>query len=376
MSLRNIGCNFEVVGISEVDRYALLSYDSIHNNNETVEEKNKEDMLNEMKVKNIGYNFSTGKSEIPKNEKDIKKLYEAHIRSKNFGDIRLINPNELPEFDLFTYSFPCKNISVAGKQGGAIEGSGTQSSLIWDCKGIIKVKKPKYLMMENVKNLVSKSHIHTLNMWCEELEKLGYKNYLPENGYLNGKEFNVPQHRERVILISIRNDVEEKFSFPVGKGCNISVRDILETENIPSNLLIPNEQLIPTTLVDSKEYLSITKDSKLIYVSSLNIKGNESMKRVYLDKGLCPTLNSMNGGNRQPKIMICNNDNEGYTLRKLTPLECWRVMGFSDEDFIKAKNAGLPNSKLYERAGRGIVVPMLEEIFKNLLGEYIEKNNQ
>lgn len=109
MALRNIGVDFEVVGISEVDKWALLAYDTIHNNNqEGVEIKTKEEMLEEIRRSNIAYNFSTGKSEIPKNENDIRRLYEAHIRSKNYGDITKINEKELPDFDLFTYSFPCK----------------------------------------------------------------------------------------------------------------------------------------------------------------------------------------------------------------------------------------------------------------------------
>ncbi len=130
MALRNIGIDFEVVGISEVDRWALLAYDAIHNNGEAAEEKTKEEMLEEFHKRNIAYNFSTGKSEIPKKYEDIKKLYEAHIRSKNFGDIRAIDVNELPEIDLFTYSFPCKNISVAGKQDGFEIENKTQSSLV------------------------------------------------------------------------------------------------------------------------------------------------------------------------------------------------------------------------------------------------------
>ena len=128
MALISIGIDFEVVGISDVDRYALLAYDAIHHNGEPVEEKTKEEMLAEFTKRNIAYNFSTGKSEIPKKHEDIKKLYEAHVRSKNFGDIRTIDVNELPEIDLFTYSFPCKNISVEGLKAGFDKNSGNQSS--------------------------------------------------------------------------------------------------------------------------------------------------------------------------------------------------------------------------------------------------------
>lgn len=374
MALRNIKCNYEIVGISDVDKYALIAYDAIHNNNEEIEIKTKEEMLEEIKSKNIGYNFSTGKSEIPKKEEDIRKLYNAHIRNKNFGDIRLIDPNKLPDFNFFTYSFPCKNISVAGQQGGLEEGSGTQSSLIWECKKIIEVKRPEYLMMENVKNIIGKKHKPTLDMWCDILDKMGYINIFPEKGYLNGKDFGVPQNRERVIMISIRKDVISNFKFPKGKDSGIRLKDILEIDVDEKYYILKDKLIIKE---EALLHNNSTKN-ELIQVGMLNIKGNESNRRVYFDTGLCPTLNSMNGGNRQPKVLISGNSKfyDDFKIRKLTPLECWRLMGFDDMDFYKSQEAGLPNSKLYERAGRGIVVPMLEEIFKNLFSEYIGDKNE
>lgn len=444
MALRNIGVAYEVVGISEVDKWALLAYDSIHNNNKQVENKTKEEMLEEIRASNIAYNFSTGKSEIPRSEKDIRKLYEAHIRSKNYGDITKINEKELPDFDLFTYSFPCKNISVAGQQAGLEEGSGTQSSLVWECRRIIECKKPKYLMMENVKNLVGKKHKPFFDLWCKTLEELGYINYW---NVLNGKNYNIPQNRERVIMISIRKDLGQDFEMPLGRADNgIRLKDVLENDvdtkyYIDSSKLIFDDKILEKLpligasrgrYVDkektiTKQHLEVNhrgicnslttvttdnlvvEENKLIQVGMLNERGNESNRRVYSEEGLSPTLNSMNGGNRQPKIMttnVCIDDTQGFEkdeegnvipriydgyapslralrsglktlerdfrVRKLTPLECWRLMGYTDEDFYKAKDiGGLSQSKLYERAGRGIIVPMLEDIFKELFKEYI-----
>lgn len=360
MALRNLGIDFEVVGISEVDKYALLAYDAIHNKQEYVEEKTKEEMLKEFEDKHIGYNFSTNKSEIPKKYEDIKKLYDAHIRNKNYGDIRLIDPSELPEIDLFTYSYPCKNISIAGKSDGLIEGSGTQSSLVWECFKIIKYCKPKYLLMENVKNLVGNKHISQFNIICQKLNDLGYNNYWK---VMNGKDYGVPQNRERVIMISIRKDVDNRsYHIPKPIELNKHMKDLLET-NVDDKYYISSDKLI----IKNNVIYNQKCENKLIEVGLLNTKGRESNRRVYHEKGLCPTINSMNGGNRQPKILTQEENN--YKLRKLTPLECWRLMGFKDEDYYKAKEVGLPESKLYERAGRGIVVPMLEEIFKNLFKE-------
>lgn len=399
MALRNIGCNFEVVGISEVDKNALLAYDAIHENqDEQIEEKTKDEMLKEMRDANIAYNFSTGKDEMPRSEKDIRRLYIAHKRSRNYGDITKINTDTLPDFDFFTYSFPCKNISIAGKQAGLEKDSGTQSSLVWECERIIRAKKPKYLMMENVKNICGKAHMPAFQEWIDLLSDIGYKSYWK---VFNGKDYGVPQNRERVIMISILGD--EKFCFPHKTPLEHTVKDLLELNVDKKYYIDSNKLIIKKGIMDgltcaigasrgryidkldknkgTKQHLEVNKNeisNSLTTVSTdnlvclnqvgiLDVKGNESNRRVYDSNGLCPTINSMNGGNRQPKMLVDN-----ISVRKLTPIECWRIMGFSDSDYYKAKDIGeLANSKLYERAGRGIVVPMLEAIFKELFKEYI-----
>ena len=367
MALRNIGIDYEVVGISEVDRYALLSYWAIHHNGyERYDYNNitKDEIIEEIKESNIAYNFSTYKSDIPNNKKDLLKLYNAHKITKNYGDIRLIDENKLPNFDLFTYSFPCKNISIAGEQKGFEEGSKTQSSLLWECRRIIKSKKPKYLLMENVKNLVSGKHKHIFDLWCKELEDMGYNNYWK---VLNSKYFKVPQNRERVIMVSILKNIDKHtFIMPNGVLTNVRVKDILEKNTEKTFLIDINKLINPITIEEYKNKNKQLECNKLFQIGTIDIKGMDLIKRIYSDYGLCPTLNSMTGGNLQPKFITIENDE--LIIKKLSPLECWRVMGYSDEDFYKAKNIGnLSNSKLYERAGRGIVVPMLEKVFEELL---------
>ena len=370
MALENIGVEFEVVGISEVDKNALLAYDIIHNEQVDVsEEKTKEEMIQEFKNKNIAYNFSTGKSQIPRKEEDVRSLYNAHIRSKNYGDITRINPNDLPDFDLFTYSFPCKNISITGRQAGLDEGSSTQSSLLWECRKIIINKKPKYLLMENVKNLVGKKHKPNFDKWCQELEDLGYTNYWD---ILNGKNFGVPQNRERVMMVSILND-DKNFIMPLKSNHKQKqIIDILE-KNVDISYY-KNKPFIFTDKFYSNLDLRI---NELQQVAATIENCYEQGRRVYSINGICPTVTAMGGGNLEPKILeypknkdfFKNNNiyhNEGYVVRKLTPLECWRLMGYKDEYYYKVKELGLSKHALYERAGRGIVVPMLEEIFKNL----------
>ena len=145
IALRNIGIDYEVVAISEIDKYAIKAYESIHG------------------------------------------------KVNNLGDISKINVEDIPDHDLFTYSFPCQDISVAGKQASLEENSGTRSSLLWECKKIIEGKKPKYLLMENVKNLVSKKHKPYFDKWLEWLEEQGYSNTWK---VLNAKDYGIPQNRE------------------------------------------------------------------------------------------------------------------------------------------------------------------------------------
>ncbi len=411
MALRNLGIDFELVGTSEVDRYALLAYDAIHSNpNEEIEIPSKEEMLKEFEEKHIAYNFSSGKSEIPRGLRDIEKLYKAHIRSKNYGDIQLINPEDLPEMDLYTYSFPCKNISVAGQMKGLEKGSGTQSSLVWESLRIIEHCKPKYLLMENVKNLVSKKFKPYFDAVCEELDKLGYNNYW---SVLNGKDFDVPQNRERVMMISIRKDIDNgMFSMPIGTPTTKCLKDVLDDDvedkyYIPRPIMekfVPNENYKtfyendlekPTDVgfikkgEDGVQHQSNTvydgncvsctlcagdwKSPKMFMVENdkpIRLGGcfdeegtTHQAGSVWEKKSISPTIDTMQGGYRQPLVI----EDNSMVIRKLTPKECWRLMGYTDEDFNKAKNMGLSNTKLYERAGRGIVVPMLEEIFRNLL---------
>lgn len=352
MALRNLGVDFEVVGTSEVDKYAILAYDAIHNNDEEVNLD--VDIYAEIEEKNIAYCFSTGKSQIPKKKEELEQLYKAHIRNKNYGDIRKMTVNDLPDFDLFTYSFPCKNISQQGQQAGLEKESGTQSSLLWECEKIIVGKKPQYLLMENVKNLVGQRHMADFQVWIDRLEELGYNSYWK---VINGKDFGVAQSRERVMMISILKEHDHGFEFPEYNGEYKQLCDILETD-VPERCHISPERYEGIEINEIDEPIH-----KLVQVGHLNGRPH-AIRRVYSAKGLSPTLTSMNGGDREPKIHIGDG-----RVRKLTALECWRIMGFSDEDYNLAMNKGkLPMSRMYERSGRGIVIPMLEGLFTNMLG--------
>lgn len=144
----------------------------------------------------------------------------------NYGDISKINWEEVPDFDLLTYSFPCTDISNAGQQKGFEEGSGTRSSLLWECRKAIIAKKPKYLLMENVKALVSKKFFPMLKNWIWELQEYGYTNFMQ---VLNAKDYGVPQNRERVFMVSIL-DENAKYEFPEPFPLEKRLKDVLEDE--------------------------------------------------------------------------------------------------------------------------------------------------
>ena len=169
---------FEVVGISEIDKYAIQAYNALHPG------------------------------------------------ITNYGDISKIEWEKVPDFDLLTYSFPCTDISNAGQQKGFGECSGTRSSLLWECRKAIIAKKPKYLLMENVKALVSKKFFPMLKNWIRELQEYGYTNFMQ---VLNAKDYGVPQNRERVFIVSIL-DENAKYEFPEPFPLEKRLNDVLEDE--------------------------------------------------------------------------------------------------------------------------------------------------
>ena len=376
LALKRLGIPHEIVAISEIDKYAIKAYYALHDNN------------------------------IP-----------------NLGDISKIDVADIPDHDLFTYSFPCQDISVAGKTKGIVKGE-TRSGLLYECEKIIEAKRPKYLLMENVKNLVGKKFKPQFDEWLEYLEGLGYTNYWK---VLNAKDYGVPQNRERVFVVSILGE-HKPYKFADKIPLNKCIADILEdevdekyylSEEIQNRFKITNQNknIIETTkpdfrtigqrdLVYSKDgvmgslvatdYKQPKQIAEINQVGMLDIKGNEQVRHVYGDNGISLTLNTMQGGNRQPKIICEQRSDEGlrffknnvcgtirtidsggdkrvieeaFKIRKLTPRECFRLMGLHDDDIDKIQATGISNTQQYKMAGNSIVVDVLEAIFKNLFME-------
>lgn len=176
-----------------------------------------------------------GISEIEPNA--IKAYNAVHGETTNYGDISKIDWRNVPDFDLFTYSFPCQDISAAGLQKGLAEDSGTRSGLLWECKKVIEAKHPKYLLMENVKALIQRKFMPDFARWGAWLELQGYENHWT---VMNAKDYGVPQNRERVFMISILGGGD--FQFPKPFPLTKRLKDVLE-DDVDESFYLSQERI-------------------------------------------------------------------------------------------------------------------------------------
>lgn len=386
----------EVVGISEIDKFAIKSYEAING------------------------------------------------PTRNYGDIAKIE--KLDYADLWTYSSPCQDFSTSGKQQGLrnADGSLTRSGLLLHVErlladAIARDDNPKYLLMENVKGLVSKKFKPDFDSWLKRLEQLGYNNYWQ---VLNAKDYGVPQNRERVFVVSIRKDVDRKgYKFPSPMPLEKHLKDMLEpyvdekyylsTDKVEkfANTLNKNcRQLVKDVSntircggggsLDSKHTWDIVIEPQVLtpkrteygkqirkdYEAGLISESRHNM--VFMKPrtdGVSNTLTTVQKDNyvvdveRIPLKFLNRNGkktdglysfcidtaqtggvkeiyNNSYRIRKLTPRECWRLMTFTDVEFDCAKLSGVSDSQLYKQAGNSIVVNVLSAIFENLFLKEIPKS--
>lgn len=229
--------DLNVLTTSDIDKNAVVTYAAIHCGltEEMVENysdyPSREEMVSDLEKANLGYDPIKDKRYdwaklAKKKSKELEKFWLANKLSKNVGDISKLE--KLPVADLWTYSFPCTDISVAGKMKGMVEG-GTRSGLLYEVTRLLEQtpdeEKPKFLLMENVKNLVGKQFKPQFDELCEFLERLGYNNYWE---VMNAKNTGIPQNRERVFMLSIRKDIDsEQFTFPKPFDNGVRLKDVL-----------------------------------------------------------------------------------------------------------------------------------------------------
>ena len=236
-----------------------------------------------------------GWSEIDKYAIQAHNIVYPQYKDRNYGDISKINWDNVDDFDLLTYSSPCTDFSAAGLQKGGEKGSGTRSSLLWECERAIKEKRPKYLLMENVAALVSSKFIKLFNRWQSTLEGYGYTNYAK---VLNAKNYGVPQNRERIFMVSVRNDVNQKFYFPEPFKLDKRLKDILE-DNVDEKYYL-SERIIKGFLEHNERH--IVKGTGFLFQPK---NENEIACCIRSNAALAPTDNTI----IEPKINIVGNVN-------------------------------------------------------------------
>lgn len=254
-------------------------------------------------LKNIGLDIDATLCEI--DSYAIQTYNMLHGETENIGDICKVDPTKLQYYDLITYSFPCTNISLAGHQDGLTKGSGTASSLLWECEKIIAQVKPKYLLMENVKNLTSKKFMPLFQEWLSVLETLGYKNFWK---VLNAKDFGIPQNRERVFCVSILGGGE--YTFPEPQELKIRLKDVLDET------------------VDQKYFLSDKIQERFHYKPNIgnNIIGSTAPDfRTIGQRDVVFNTNEIVGAlvatdYKQPKQILISEDTVGMSIFNNTPI--------------------------------------------------------
>ena len=424
-------------------------------------------------------------------DKYAVKSYNA-INGTNFEPQDITKWDKDIEVDLIMHGSPCQDFSIAGKQAGADEGAKTRSSLMYETIRIVTKLKPKYVIWENVKNVLSQKHRHNFDAYLQKMSALGYENYYQ---VLNAKDYEIPQNRERIFTVSILNGGD--FEFPRKKELKKLLKDVLEDE-VDEKYYLSDEltKTLQSQLKDKnavcldlcqwrregspREYNEYApclgardwKEPRCVQVGNISggkwDKMHDVSRRVYTGEGLAPTVHTCGGGNTEPKVIVGaamrGRYNQGKTeqhleisdreysnalttaqkdslvaeslftetqkqmftedgnvkryigsdkvdefrenqmadisfpngynkgkrvhnespainrtttqtsfcykdshlrIRKLTPKECWRLMGFSDECFDKAQKVN-SNTQLYKQAGNSIVVDVLVHIFRNL----------
>lgn len=383
--------SFEVVGISEIDRYALQAYRAVHGN------------------------------------------------VTNYGDITCIDWGDVPDFDLLTYSFPCTDISSAGKQQGFTEGSGTRSSLLWECRKAILAKRPGWLLMENVKALVSEKFLPLFREWEQWLASIGYRNYTQ---VLNAKDYGVPQNRERVFMVSTLSDVPYFFPKPLGVKCCLGDRleesvdgryflsekmvdgfihrnevakekgngfrfEPVDGSGIAAAVLTAagsraddnyvyacavrgrgdgNRQMLETGGSVANAVTTVQKDlmvmqlAKKVADMATTARGEECGTNVTADGRIVTFRHDKKRSSVQEyKIDSFGSDgqslisarpslmyDECLRIRKLTERECFRLMDVEETDIDKIQAAGISRTQQYKMAGNSIVVAVLYHIFRKM----------
>ncbi|RIN93160.1 DNA (cytosine-5-)-methyltransferase [Mammaliicoccus sciuri] len=391
-ALKNIGVNYSIEATVEWEIAALYAYDIIHNGPQNIKDyrhHTKQSIIEEISKYNIS---NDGK--VPITSRGISAMNVAHLkailaaidRNNNLVDITQVTAEDIPQADLLTYSFPCQDLSVSGNwhknQGGIDRDANNRSTLLWQIERILidlensNKPLPKFLLMENVSNILSAKHIKNFEEWCSFLESLGYVNQIYT---LDARNFGVPQSRIRTYMISVL-------------ATNHQVVNELEDYFFINNL--ENYQVESSQRKSLEDYLCLDYSNELYRKEAIEStpQFTESREKIYtLNKPLAKGSNEILSDfartvttkqDRHPNSgIILYDENNALTsintkYRNLTPRECFLLMGFDENSFdlLMSNNFStginkqmLTTSKLVKLAGNSIVVQVLEVIFQQMM---------
>jgi DNA (cytosine-5)-methyltransferase 1 len=352
-ALERIGIDYEVVGISDWFTDAIICYDAIHCKDEPIPElPSKEEQIEYL------HNFEFSKDSVHPSNIDkldteyLEKLYIANKRTKNMGSITKLKAADMPECDLLVYSFPCQDLSTGGKGLGMKKGSGTRSGLLWEIERILSElneedRLPEYLLLENVKTIMSKSNEVDLKEWLSFLEKLGYVN--DACMILNALDFAVPQDRERAFIVShlgsklnVMDDIqfkERKYEFKRFFRNDYKIQKYKNEADIAQLNRTPSRE-------------------QMWKINGRELNENTTVRTITcnMDRTHCAALFPYNGA-------------KGNTYRRPTIREAFLLMGFTDEEYERTEYLDFSYRKMNKLIGNAIVVDVLVAIFRAMFKE-------
>jgi len=277
-------------------------------------------------------------------DKFARKLYKAYFqptKEVEIHDARNIIPELLPDFEVLTAGFPCQPFSIAGNRRGFED---TRGTLFFEIVRIARVKKPTFLVLENVKGLLGHNKGRTFEVILQTLDELGYD---VEWQVLNSKDFGVPQNRERVFIIGHLREKSKPKVFPIRESDKIYFKPIKNQKKMGN---------VASTLT-ARQYANWQGNFVIT-------QWRRSYLRILSKQQLSPTLtaNMGLGGLNMPLLTDFTN----LKIRKLTPLECFRLQGFPDDIYYKAKEIGVSDTQLYKQTGNTVTIQVVQTIARKL----------
>jgi DNA (cytosine-5)-methyltransferase 1 len=359
MALRDSSINYECHKICEWEVNAMASYKEIHMPDDDTDysaDYSKEQLVKtlvELGISSDGKKPMDNKAIARKPEKWLREIYNNIKATHNLVDITKVHADDLDITDtdkyhyFMTYSFPCQDLSKAGKQKGMAKGSGTRSSMLWEVERILgelweQKKLPQVLLMENVPDVIGTKNIAHFNQWYAKLEAIGYQSYYK---ILNAKDYGIPQNRERCFMISILGDYSYEWPKPI--PLKLYLKDLLEpavdekyyiSESMVKSMLnTPFNSGKLEYIVQKKDVCSTLlardyKSPKCVIVGETDFGNNDTLNRIYDSDSLSPTLGTMQGGHQEPKI--------------LDPLIC--ASRGRNPDNPKSRKSGEPTKQMIE----------------------------